>query len=175
MLHTLASQALTLPGNFMECGVYRGGMASMFAQMIADSGTGKKLYLFDTFAGMPQTHAVKDFHVAGEFADTSAESVAAFVGHPDVAILRKGFVPDTFKGVEDQVFAFGHIDLDIYQSIQDATRFLWPRLSRGGFIIYDDYGFRSCPGAREAVDEFFAGTGAKPLAMVTGQAVVFKS
>jgi O-methyltransferase len=42
-------------------------------------------------------------------------------------------------------------------------------------MIFDDYGFPSCPGARAAVDEFFRGAAAVPLVLSTGQAVVFKS
>jgi O-methyltransferase len=44
----------------------------------------------------------------------------------------------------------------------------------GGFIIFDDYGMPSCPGARAAVDQFFADKPEKPLALHTGQALVFR-
>ena len=44
----------------------------------------------------------------------------------------------------------------------------------GGFILCDDYGFPSCPGARSAVDRFFAGKTAIPLCLPTGQALIFK-
>ena len=47
-------------------------------------------------------------------------------------------------------------------------------LLKGGFIIFDDYGFPTCPGARQAVDEFFAGKPEKLLAMPSGQCVVVK-
>jgi len=47
-------------------------------------------------------------------------------------------------------------------------------LSVGGFIVFDDYGFPSCPGARAAVDEFFSGKSYFPLCLPTGQALVFK-
>lgn len=70
--------------------------------------------------------------------------------------------------------AFAHIDLDIYQSILDSCRFIYPRLSPGGVIVFDDYGFMSCPGAREAVDRFFADKLEIPLVLPTGQAIVIK-
>lgn len=175
VLATMASQALGLKGSFMECGVYRGGSAAMFGQIIAESGKARKLYLFDTFAGMPETDKKMDYHVAGDFSDTSAESVAAFVNQPDIVVIRKGFVPDTFAGLEQESFAFAHIDMDIYQSTVDAMNFLWPRLERGGIIVFDDYGFPSCLGVRQAVDEFFLKTAVRPLCLSTGQAVVFKS
>ena len=135
----------------------------------------KKLYLFDTFAGMPQTDKKFDFHVEGDFSDTSVEAVAAFVAAPEIAVLKKGFVPDTFAGLENETFSFAYLDLDIYKSTMDAMEYVWPRLERGGIIVFDDYGFASCLGVREAVDEFFSKTTAKPLCLQTGQAVVFKS
>jgi len=87
---------------------------------------------------------------------------------------RKGWVPDTFAGLEDRKFCFAHIDLDLYQGVFDCLSFVYPRLSPGGSIVFDDYGFASCPGARRAVDEFFADKPERPLAMKTAQALVTK-
>ena len=176
MLYTLLSQALHIPGGIIECGVYRGGTAAMMAQIVKESGAAKKLYLFDTFSGMPETDAARDtYHREGDFSDTSLDAVRSFVGLPDITVFRPGFVPETFGGMEAVTVAFAHLDLDIYRSIQDSLEFIWPRLSRGGFIVFDDYGFATCPGAREAVDEFFAHLPIRPLCLPTGQAVVFKS
>jgi O-methyltransferase len=123
---------------------------------------------------MPETDKERDLHQKGDFADTSAEQVEAYVNAPGIAILRKGFIPETFSGLESHRIAFAHIDVDIYKSIIDCMEFIWPRLSSGGFVIFDDYGFPSCPGALQAVDEFFADTKTHPLCLPTGQAVVFK-
>jgi O-methyltransferase len=83
-------------------------------------------------------------------------------------------VPETFAGLEDRRFCFAHIDLDLYQGVKDAVAFVYPRMPRGGLIVFDDYGFASCPGARKAVDEFFADKPERPLALSTGQALVAK-
>jgi O-methyltransferase len=138
-------------------------------------GVAKKLYLFDTFSGMPETDKTRDLHVAGDFSDTSAEEVERFVNEPEIAVIRKGFIPQTFDGLELLRFAFAHIDVDIYKSIIDSLEFIWPRLLCGGFIVFDDYGFPSCPGARQAADQFFSKTTTRPLCLPTGQAVVFKN
>ena len=134
----------------------------------------KRLYLFDTFQGMPGTDSRRDLHREGDFGDTSAEAVRGYIGGDEFCILRQGLIPDTFKGLESATIAFAHVDLDIYRSILDCLNFVWPRLAFGGFIVFDDYGFSSCPGARAAVDEFFLARACVPLCLPTGQAVVFK-
>lgn len=175
VLWTLLRQALKLSGDIWECGVYKGGTAAMMAAVLRDSPlAGKKLLLFDTFQGMPETDSLRDLHRKGDFDDTSAEAVRAYVGADDFCILRPGFIPETFQGLESATIALAHIDLDIYKSILDCLNFVWPRLTVGGFLIFDDYGFPSCPGARAAVDEFFAASSCVPLCLPTGQAVVFK-
>lgn len=175
VLQTLLRQALHVLGNIWECGVYRGGTAAMFAAMLNEAASDKRLFLFDTFGGMPETNPDKDLHRQGDFADTSLDAVRAYVGQPERCVFRQGWIPETFRGLETERIAFAHIDVDIHQSVLDCLSFIWPRLSPGGFIVLDDYGFYSCPGARAAVDEFFAKRPAVPLCLATGQAVVFKS
>jgi O-methyltransferase len=174
VLHTLMKQALTIGGDIVECGVYRGGTAAMMARMIIESGRGQKIYLFDTFGGMPKTDEMRDWHQEGDFSDTSLAEVAAFVGAPGIAIFRKGLIPDAFAGLERLQIAFAHIDVDIYRSVLNSIEFIWPWLTPVGFVVFDDYGFASCPEARQAVDEFFMQTPAQPLCLSTGQAIVFK-
>ena len=177
VLYQFGKQALNLGGEFWECGVYKGGTAILLANVIAEygKGSGTMLHLFDTFEGMPDVNAQKDWHKSGDFKDTSEEAVKARVGHPDIVITHKGFIPDSFKGLDSSKISFAHIDVDIYQSILDSLNFIYPRMTSGGFIIFDDYGFPTCPGARQAVDEFFFGKPEKPLAMPSGQCVVVKS
>ncbi len=134
----------------------------------------KKLLLFDTFGGMPETDPEKDWHKKGDFQDTSAEAVISYVRAEEFCSLRKGFIPETFRGLESAKIAFAHVDVDIYKSVYDCVSFIWPRLTLGGFIVFDDYGFATCPGARAAVDGFFATKASVPLCLSTGQAVVFK-
>jgi O-methyltransferase len=177
ILYSLARQALGLRGDFWECGVYKGGTAAMLAEIIArtPSGPRHRLHLFDTFTGMPDTDPNKDMHHCGDFGDTSLEEVRAVVGHEEVVSYHQGFIPDTFNGFELSQISLAHVDVDIYQSVLDCCCFIFPRLTPGGFMVFDDYGFPSCPGARAAVDEYFRETGAYPLVLPTGQAVIFKS
>lgn len=172
MLYTLARQAMHLSGDFWECGVYKGGTAIMLAKLIT-AVPGKTLKLFDTFQGMPETDPERDYHRLGDFADTSLQAVKQRVGETKVSYYP-GFIPETFQGLEQERIAFAHIDVDIYRSVLDCCEFVYPRLAGGAFMVFDDYGFPSCPGARAAVDDFFADKPECPLALPTGQAMVTK-
>jgi O-methyltransferase len=93
----------------------------------------------------------------------------------DFIHFHKGLIPETFLGLEESRIAMAHVDVDIYSAVRACCEFIFPRLRVGGFMVFDDYGFPTCPGARTAVDEFFVGRSATPLVLQTGQAVVFKS
>jgi O-methyltransferase len=173
VLYRLMRQAMHLEGDVWECGVYAGGTAALLAALLRQHAGAKKLYLFDTFDGMPEVDAGRDLHARGDFANTSLESVQQFVGG-EPCVYRKGRIPETFAGLEDARIALAHIDVDIYHSVMDSLTFIWPRLTRGGFLVMDDYGFPTCPGARAATDEFFADKTSLPLCLPTGQAVIFK-
>ncbi|MFZ3321126.1 MAG: TylF/MycF/NovP-related O-methyltransferase [Usitatibacter sp.] len=175
VLYTLLLQSAMVPGDVWECGVYKGGTAAMMAAVMNGKIPSKRLYLFDTFSGMPETDPTQDWHKEGDFSDTSLEAVRNYVGHPDTCVFRQGFIPETFAGLEASPIAMAHIDVDTYRSVLDCVAFIWPRLPVGGLLVFDDYGFPTCRGARVAVDEFFAATGHKPLSIPTGQALVFKS
>src|SRR6185312_14262497 len=174
MLYSLLRQAITLPGDVWECGVYRGGTAMMLAALMEEWGaTDKRLHLFDSFQGMPQTEE-HDWHQGGDFEDTSLEGVSSRIPQSFVS-FHPGFIPGTFAGMEDARVCMAHIDVDIHRAVLDSTEFVYPRVCTGGFIVYDDYGFVSCPGARRAVDEFYRDKPEVPLTLPTGQAIVFKT
>lgn len=178
ILKTAVLQTRGLAGEVWEMGVYRGGTARMLRKTLEPAvqrdGGAARLRLFDTFSGMPAADRARDVHVAGNFSDTSLEAVRRLVGEAAWIDYRPGFIPDTFAGLEASAIRFAHVDLDIYQSIADACEFVYPRLVPGGLMVFDDYGFWSCPGAREAVDEFFSGKPERPFALPTGQALVAK-
>ncbi len=175
VLYSLARQALAVSGDFLEAGVYRGGTARLLRGIIDKSGERRILHLMDTFAGMPKTNRALDIHQEKDFADTTVDAVATFVGREEWVLYRKGYIPDSFKGMENNRFAFAHIDVDIYKSILDCCEFIYPRMVPGGILVFDDYGFPSCPGARVAVDQYFQNKREIPLVLHSGQAIVFRA
>lgn len=174
VLYSLARQCANLSGDFVECGVYRGGTAKLLARVIDAYGGKGCLHLFDTFEGMPATDQTLDKHDAGDFSDTSLHDVQEFVGAAPFVIWHKGRIPETFDGSGIENVTLLHVDLDIRQSVFDALEALYDKLVAGGIIVFDDYGFHSCYGARVAVDNFFSVRPEVPLCLPTGQAVVIK-
>ena len=71
----------------------------------------------------------------------------------DNVYFHKGLIPDTFRGLESTEITFAHVDVDIYEAIRACCEFIFPRLCVSGFMVFDDYGAPTCPGARAAVVE----------------------
>jgi O-methyltransferase len=164
VLATVATQAARLDAEVWECGVYRGGTAMLLAKRL--SAAARVIRLFDGFEGMPETDAARDWHKAGDFHDTSLGVVQSRVRDYFLQ-FHKGPIPEIFLGLEVTPIAFAHVDADIYSAIHACCEFIFPRLCVGGFMVFDDYGFPTCPGARSAVGEFFPGHSAIPLVLPT--------
>jgi O-methyltransferase len=169
-------QSLRLGGDLVECGVFRGGTALLAARTVAASGehAAQRLHLFDSFQGMSANTSEEESFRAGDFGRTSPEHVRTLLGPYSFVDMHVGFIPDTFRGLHLDRIAWAHVDLDLYESIRSAIDYLYPRLMPGGFLIFDDYGFPSCPGARRAVDEAFADKPEVPLCLPTAQCLVVK-
>ena len=145
-----------LSGSIAECGVYTGGSACAIAE--ASFYTGKKLHLFDSFAGLPKPDPSKgDTHKEGGFVakGTSFDEVSSVMSlFPNVTI-HKGFIPSTFSEVdESERFCFVHLDVDLYWSVYDSLKFFWPRMVSSGLILLQDHCSPTCKGATRAAEDF---------------------
>ena len=172
MIYQYARQTSSLKGDCAEVGVYKGGTARLLAKVFGP--VGKTVHLFDTFSGMPPCDSRKDTYKEGDFGDTSFEDVKAFLSDCSNVRMYKGIFPLSPNPVENATFCMVHIDVDIYKSVMDCCKFFYPRMEKSGIMIFDDYGFPLCPGALQAVDEFFSGKPEKPVYLPTGQCVVSK-
>jgi len=144
-----------LKGSIVEVGVYKGGTA----KMISDRAGESKVYLFDTFEGMPNfTENVDDHWGLGSFNNTSYESIKEiFKGYKNVSIYKGIFPDDTAHYIENASFRFVHLDVDNYKSYKDSLSAIYDKMVKGGIIVFDDYNCDCCPGANKAIDEFFKG------------------
>jgi predicted O-methyltransferase YrrM len=137
------------PGDLVEVGVYQGGSAAALGGVAREQG--RRLFLFDTFSGIPHADPERDHHKVGDFADTSLDSVRAAI--PD-AICMPGVFPDTLTPDVGPI-ALAHVDCDQYASVRACCIALGPLMVPGGVMVFDDYD--ALQGARVAVDEVFGG------------------
>lgn len=150
--------------DLIELGVYKGGSAALTALVLRGAGLARTLHLCDTFEGMPET-LDWEFHKELDFADTSLEAVSAHLAKLDPQFrfrFHQGLFSETLPKLADRRFCFAHVDADLYESVRQACEFVYPRMEKGGFIVFDDYGASTCPGAKKAVAEFFADKLEKP-------------
>jgi len=160
-------------GDFVECGVWKGGSTMAAALAFEASGdVGRHLYLFDTFEGMVEPTAVDRCARTGKtaahlLATTSrSERIWAYspldevkrniasTGYPAERVaFVKGKVEETIPAFGPEKVAILRLDTDWYESTRHELVNLYPRLSVGGVLIIDDYGHWE--GARRAVDEYF--------------------
>ena len=174
LLFQLARYVTSLNGELAEVGVYKGGTARLIA--CASILKNKTLHLFDTFSGLPKVNSEKDTHwQGGEFSDTSFDEVKKYLSDIKNVKIYKGFFPKTADPIQDKIFCFVHIDVDIYQSALDCYEFFYKRLIDGGIMIFDDYGFIGCEGLKGAVDEFSFANDIYPIYLPTGQGMIIKN
>ena len=157
-----------IPGDFVECGTYLGGMSLIAALAFMKHGdTSRHFYLFDTFEGMPAPTEEdgrwlisaydKETLEGHEWAKADMETVRKIMlasGYPAENIhLVKGMVEDTIPHAAPDKIAILRLDTDLYTSTHHELVHLYPRLTAGGALVLDDYGYM--PGAKKAVDEYF--------------------
>jgi len=179
-----ARTCLALPGDFVECGVYRGDMTWMITQTVDLRGSNKKFYLYDTFAGLdPKYPSESDAPEAQHFAQFSAGEyqVQDIEGHVrrrfqtmDYVVVTKGVVPDVLHRIAPDQIAFMHLDMNSPKAEAGALDMLFDRVSPGGIIVFDDYGWKQFEKQKDSADRFMAAHGQIIMEMPTGQGLMIK-
>ncbi len=140
-----------IEGSFAEVGVYKGDM-SRFIHNLAKE---RVYYLFDTFEGFPKSDLEKDINEDNRFKDTTISDVIENIGNIDNIVIKKGYVPDTLIGLENEKFAFVLLDLDLYAPTVSSLNFFYPRIVKGGYLVVHDYNNSESNWAcKRAVNEF---------------------
>jgi hypothetical protein len=174
-LYTAVKYIVTanIAGDFVECGVWRGGSCMNMALTLMQCGKcDRDLYLFDTYEGMTPPEGV-DVDLLGRPATqllnspTDSETTNCFAsldlvrdnmrttGYPMEKIhFVKGPVESTVPSQAPQKIALLRLDTDWYASTRHELEQLYPRLDAGGILIIDDYGHWG--GSRKATDDYFA-------------------
>jgi O-methyltransferase len=163
-LHTAVRYVVRadIPGDVVECGVWRGGSSMLAAGTLKELGASRTVWLYDTFEGMTAptyndgAEALETWSQQGNrWCNADLEDVRrnmASIGYSHVRYV-KGPVEHTIPGEIPERISLLRLDTDFYKSTQHELEHLWPRLSPGGVLVLDDYG--RWEGQRRAVDEYF--------------------
>jgi O-methyltransferase len=176
-LWSLVRETSHLGADLLEIGVWRGGTGCLMAEQAKQLGSAATVFLCDTFKGVVKAGSQDSHYRGGEHADTSMDTVrqlATNMGLANVELLEGIFPDATSHLIKDRQFSLCHIDVDVYESAKQVTEWVWPRLASGGVIVYDDYGFPTCEGVTNLVNEHLQGRGALTLHNLNGHAVVVK-
>jgi hypothetical protein len=150
-----------IEGDFIECGVWRGGACIFAREIIENSNTKRKIYVADSFEGLPKPNTQKypidsgDTHYQITQLSVSLEDVKnnfnKFRNLDDNVVFLKGWFKDTLPNCEIQKISVLRMDGDLYESTIDILNNLYNKLSIGGYCIIDDYGHK---GAKTATIDF---------------------
>ena len=179
-----ARTCLTVPGDYVECGVYRGDMTWMITQTVDIARAGKTFYLYDTFSGFdPRYSSAADFPDAPDlyaFANREygAPDIEGYVRQrfrgKDYIVVTKGAVPDVLHQLAPARIAFLHLDMNSPRAETGALEVLFDRIVPGATVIFDDYGWKIFHRQKEAADAFMAARGQVILELPTGQGLMIK-
>ncbi len=177
-LWQLVPQLREVPGDILEVGVWRGGTGCLLGLAARQAGIDAALVLADTFAGVVKAGEGDNAYRGGEHADTSADLVRGLLdthGLGGARLLTGMFPEETGEAVAGRRFRLVHIDVDTRRSAADAFEWAWPRLSPGGVVVFDDYGFPRCEGVAGFVDGLRGRAGLVCLHNLNGHAVLVKT
>lgn len=162
--------ARKIPGDFVECACYKGTSARIVCDYVDFANSGRHYYLYDLFDhddtmvhhAMPEHSATLYDRVKKRFSDFSNVTVT------------QGFVPQVLDQVAPETISFLHIDMNNAAAEIGTLDRLFDRLSPGGVLVLDDYGWLAYREQKLAEDPWLAARGYDVLELPTGQGLVFK-
>jgi O-methyltransferase len=152
-----------IQGDLIETGVWRGGATIFMRGILKAYGvTDRCVWVADSFAGLPQADRVRypkesdlELHLQQDLAvslETVKRNFQRYGLLDDQVQFLKGWFRDTLPSAPIEKLAVMRLDGDLYESTMDALVNLYGKLSRGGFVIIDDYNtLKSC---NDAVEDF---------------------
>jgi O-methyltransferase len=147
-----------VPGDLIEAGAWRGGAGIMMRGVLAAyESADRTVWVADSFEGLPKPDAERypadasDVnYTAAELAVPLEEVQGNFERYgllDDQVRFVKGWFRDTLPTLDEERWAVIRLDGDLYESTMDGLKSLYPRLSVGGYLIVDDFGFDNCHAA----------------------------
>lgn len=168
-----------LDGDFADCGVHTGIYARSIMNYIDFPKTKKTYYLLDTFSGLDKEYSTKEelkrnylmgYDKRGDIYEQVKKTFKKF----NVRLI-KGPIPKTLSQVKSKTFCFVSIDMNCALPEYEALNFFWNKLTKGGIIILDDYGYANSTNEQKKIhDKFAEEKGIKILSLPTGQGLIIK-
>ena len=175
-----AWRAARLEGDFVECGVNRGGFSRAVVEYLDFGRLDRTFYLMDTFDGLVDAYITPEEREAGvsraafaKYTECYDDVREAFSQFPNVVLVR-GPIPDTLEQVTPDKVAYLSIDMNVVLPEIAAAEHFWDRLVSGAVIVLDDYGHGPHAAQKHAFDVFAAARGCQVLMLPTGQGLIFK-
>ena len=141
-----------IPGDLIETGVWKGGAVIFMATLLKIHGaTNRKVFVADSFEGLPKPIYKQDLgdthYLMQHLRVTEAEVRKNFEDYGVMGeniVFLPGWFKDTLPEAPITDLSVLRLDGDMYGSTMDALKYLYPRLSPGGFCIIDDFGLGGC-------------------------------
>lgn len=156
-----------IPGDFIETGAWRGGTTIFMRALLKAYGiTDRVVWVADSFEGMPVPKSASDGWDLSkvDYVKVSLEKVKSnferFGMLDDQVKFLKGWFCETLPKAPIEKLAILRLDGDLYSSTLDALENLYSKVSRGGYVIVDDY--YSWPACRQAVTDYLARNSLQP-------------
>jgi len=169
---------MSLDGDFVECGVNKGGMALTNIKYSNIDKSSKQYYLFDTYDGLHEnlfTKEEKEIGVQpGRYESCFEQVLSTFKEYSNV-VLVKGEVPETLSQVSIDQVAYLSIDMNCVVPEIEALQFFWDKLVLGAVVVLDDYGWPNHYLQKKAFDSFAVSKNIRICQLPTGQGLIIKS
>ncbi|MFQ5729283.1 MAG: TylF/MycF/NovP-related O-methyltransferase [Waddliaceae bacterium] len=175
MLYQLIRLARNVPGDTAECGVYRGAGSYLICKVNQENKQHHRVHhIFDSFEGLSKPSELDGKYWAEGDMTCPLETVNENLSEFNNISIHKGWIPELFSNVDSNRFCFVHIDVDLHQPTLASFEFFYPRMNEGAVILCDDYGFTSCPGATDALDQFLQDKKEKMISLSGGGGFLIK-
>ena len=167
-----------IEGDVTEFGCYVGESSKYLMKTLLENNSDKKLYVYDSFEGLPPLSKWEEGTGwrEGTLKSTEQILISNFVeNNLPPPIIHK----DWFKNVPEDMLpkkiSFAFLDGDFYDSIYDSLNKIFDRVSDGGYICFHDYQRPDLPGVRAAIEDTFKERGVEyTVVEVCEQLGVFK-
>jgi len=166
--------------NFVECGV-ADGVSSFFLLSEVDSRKDLfdkcSLHLYDSWDAMKSEHLLNsERDHEGRYKELDIERTKRNLSKfKTLTTFHKGYIPKSLleKPNSPDSICYLHIDLNSSKATLGALEFFYPRLVKGGVILFDDYAGIGYEDTKETVDKFFSDKPGLLQKIPTGQGLYY--